>query len=103
MHVIPPSAFELDSMMTAEERREVEAIAWGNSFGGPVAAFDRLTYIETAVRQRWRMHPRNHLPQPGPDYWRWRCLHCSSDVNQHVHLSEYLYRKVRAWLRNHLL
>lgn len=26
----------------------------------------------------------DHLPQPGPDYWSWRCLRCGEAARLHA-------------------
>jgi len=37
---------------------------------------------------------RDHLPYPGPDYWRWRCLTCGEPVDDHAGI----VRRLWLWL-----
>jgi hypothetical protein len=36
----------------------------------------------------------DHLAAPGPGYWDWRCLRCGEDVDQHIGLWRWLWRKL---------
>lgn len=35
-----------------------------------------------------------HAPQPGPDYWNWRCLRCSEPVDRHAAWWRRLWRRI---------
>lgn len=77
MRAIQPSRADLASILTDEERIELQGYLWGSILSGPISVptGERICEIEKEIEERWLYDPENRR--------------------------RYLARKVRAWLRAH--